>query len=114
VCKVTRHFIINGVIYSRTQYPIQNAFALTVHKTQSLSLPRITLSLDSSLFSTGQAYTALSRGTTLAGLSIAHLDHNAFIVDQNAVKECELLKQRWRRYITARDSRRANSNFNRN
>ena len=103
---------INGVIYSRTQYPIQNAFALTVHKTQSLSLPQITLSLDSSLFSVGQAYTALSHGTTLPGLSIAHLDLDAFIVDQDAVRECELLEQRWRRYIATRDSRRANSRRN--
>ena len=94
------------------QYPIQNAFALTVHKTQSLSLPRITLSLDSSLFSAGQAYTALSHGTTLASLSIAHLDRDAFIVDHDAVKECELLEQCWDRYLATRDSRRANSNRN--
>ena len=91
--------MINGVGYSRTQFPLQNAFALTVHKTQSLSLPWITVSLDASLFSAGQAYTALSRGTTLEGLSIVNIDRAAFIVDQEAVVECIRLENKWDRYI---------------
>ena len=41
-------------------------------------------------------YTASSRATTLSGLdiSIAHLDRDAFIVDQDAIKEYELLERR--------------------
>jgi ATP-dependent exoDNAse (exonuclease V) alpha subunit len=39
---------------------LQNAFALTVHKTQDLTLPEISLSLDQQIFSAGQAYVALS------------------------------------------------------
>lgn len=105
---MTRDFIINGVIYSRTQYPLQNAFALTVHKTQSLSIANIAVSLDSSFFSVGQAYTALSRGTSLGGLSIMHLDRQAFIVDPEAVRECELLRDKWQRYVHGRDARRWN------
>ena len=103
VALVTRYFIINGVNYSRTQFPLQNAFALTVHKTQSLSLPHITVSLDSSIFSAGQAYTALSRGTTLEGLSIMHMDRAAFIVDQETVRECIRLENRWSQYMQGRE-----------
>ena len=107
--KVTRFFPINGVMYSRTQYPLQNAFALTVHKTQSLSLDNISLVLDNNLFSPGQAYTAISRGRTLAKVNIIQLDAAAFLVDQNAVDECERLSFVWNKHQEAIASRRRTS-----
>jgi ATP-dependent exoDNAse (exonuclease V) alpha subunit len=72
-----------------------NAFALTIHKTQSLGLDSIAIALDTSIFSAGQAYTGLSRAKQMHGVHISHLDRDAFIVDQNAVKECERLQQVW-------------------
>src|SRR5271169_222739 len=57
---------------SDLQYPLHNAFALTIDKTQSLSLHSIVVSMDSSLFTVGQAYAALSRATSISGLSIMH------------------------------------------
>jgi len=48
--KQTSNFLVNGIPASRVQFPIQNAFALTVHKTQSLTLPDVSLSLDSQIF----------------------------------------------------------------
>jgi ATP-dependent exoDNAse (exonuclease V) alpha subunit len=107
--KVTRFFPINGVMYSRTQYPLQNAFALTVHKTQSLSLDDISVVLDSSLFSPGQAYTAMSRGCALAKVHIIHLDPAAFLVDQEAVMECERLLQIWTKHRATITIRRQQS-----
>ena len=71
---------------------------MTVHKTQSLSLNDITLCLDTSFFSAGQAYTALSRGTHLKGVQITHLEKGAFLVDQEAVLECERLQSIWNKY----------------
>src|SRR5271170_5333786 len=79
VMLVTRFLIMNGVRYSRTQYPLGNAFALTIHKTQSLGLDHICVSLDRSVFSAGQAYTALSRAKRMTGVNISHLDRLAFI-----------------------------------
>ena len=41
---------------SRSQFPIQNAFALTVHKTQCLTLPHTSLTVDENMFAAGQVY----------------------------------------------------------
>ncbi|CAG8847218.1 23980_t:CDS:1, partial [Gigaspora margarita] len=57
------NFNINGILASRTQFPIQNAFALTIHKTQELTLPDVLLNLDDQIFVPGQAYIVLSHCT---------------------------------------------------
>ena len=62
--RTTDRFNYNGQPASRNQFPIQNAFALTVHKTQGLTLPHITVSLDSQMFATGQSYVAISHAKT--------------------------------------------------
>ena len=56
VKKITTYFNLNGAPAQRTQFPLQNAFALTVHKTQGLTLPHTTISLDEQMFANGQAY----------------------------------------------------------
>ena len=61
ICKVVivkgmSYFEIDGKIASRKQFPLQNAFVLTVHKTQGLTLPHITMSVDENIFAEGQVY----------------------------------------------------------
>ncbi|CAE7733637.1 pif1 [Symbiodinium sp. CCMP2456] len=56
--------------YSRTQVPLKLAWALTVHKTQGLTLQTGELDL-SRAFETAQVYVALSRFQTLAGVKIS-------------------------------------------
>ena len=89
----TSHFTSNGISYSRQQLPIQNAYALTVHKTQGLSLGSITVSLDDTFFCEGQAYTALSRAHKWADVSIAAYTRNAFRVDNEAIQEYKRLEE---------------------
>ena len=48
--KQTHYFQINGNNCHRTQFPLQNSYALTVHKTQGLTLPKVTLALDKNFF----------------------------------------------------------------
>jgi len=72
---------------------LQNAFALTVHKTQSLTLPNISLALDSQLFSPGQAYVALSRCPSWDHVYISSLHRDAFIVDPEVIQEYDHLQQ---------------------
>ena len=89
----TSIFKVNGVQYSRTQFPLQNSFAMTVHKVQSLSLDSITISFDEEMFAAGQAYTALSRAKHSSNVSISSLTRDAFIVDSEAVAEYERLER---------------------
>lgn len=53
----------------RTQIPLAPAWAMTIHKSQSLTLDRVIVNL-SRAFEEGQVYVALSRATGLQGLKI--------------------------------------------
>jgi len=51
----TAYFALYKIRYVYQQLPIQNAFALTIHKTQSLSLNNISINLDNTIFGPGQS-----------------------------------------------------------
>lgn len=53
----------------RTQIPLAPAWAMTIHKSQSLTMDRVIVNLDRA-FEEGQVYVALSRATGLSGLKI--------------------------------------------
>src|SRR6185312_10142060 len=89
----TSYFTINGMKASRKQFPLQNCFALTVHKCQGLTLPHISLMLDDQFFAPGQAYTALSRAPSWDVVEIPCLNKNAFSVDRTVLQEYERLQQ---------------------
>jgi len=59
----------NGVTCSRKQFPLVLAWAITIHKSQGLSLDRAVIDIGSSDFSPGLSFVAISRVRTLRGLA---------------------------------------------
>lgn len=62
--------VIESIEGTFTQYPIKLAWAITVHKSQGLSLERVYAAVQDS-WDSGQVYVALSRCTTFDGLKLA-------------------------------------------
>lgn len=58
---------------SKTQFPLNLAFACTIHKTQGITTDKIVESFDGP-FRPGQAYVALSRCKDIDGLCLTSFD----------------------------------------
>ena len=63
------HTVHDVGVCARTQVPLRAAWAMSIHKSQGLSLDFVKVSLNN-LFAEGQCYVALSRVRTLDGLQI--------------------------------------------
>ncbi|MCC6520648.1 AAA family ATPase [Candidatus Nomurabacteria bacterium] len=78
---------------SITQLPLRHAWAITVHKSQGMSLDSAVIDLSKS-FVHGMGYVALSRVRTLEGLFLLGLNEEAFHVDPRIRKVDEELRTR--------------------
>lgn len=78
---------------SYSQLPVRLAWASTIHKAQGLSLSDVRINLKNGAFASGQAYVALSRARSLAGLSLAHpLRAQDIIIDRQVQELLESLR----------------------
>lgn len=66
-----KHTVEEIVKGSFVQFPVKLAWALTIHKSQGLTFSRINIDVGEGAFAGGQSYVALSRCTSLEGISMA-------------------------------------------
>jgi predicted ATPase len=68
-----------------TQYPLRLAWAITVHKSQGMSMDSAEVDLTQA-FEKGMGYVALSRVRTLEGLSLKGMNATALVVDPEVLE----------------------------
>ena len=60
--------------------PLKLAYALTIHRSQGMTLDAVEIDIGSNIFAAGQAYTALSRAQNLKSIKIKAVAKNSFII----------------------------------
>lgn len=80
----------DGKLESKTlatmsQYPFRLAYATSIHKSQGLTMDYIHIDL-ANCFVPGQAYTALSRVKTLAGLNLQRFNPESIFANEDVLK----------------------------
>ncbi|KAF4471266.1 ATP-dependent DNA helicase PIF1, partial [Fusarium albosuccineum] len=80
ILPVERDFLIGATLCTRTQVPLIVYYAITVHKSQSITEDMILADLSCRDFQTGLSYVAVSRVRTLDGLMLdAPFDRNHLV-----------------------------------
>ncbi len=82
-----------AISVSRTQFPLILCFAITIHKTQGLTLAQAVIDLGMSIFEEAQAYVALSRVQTLDGVALINFTHESLKTNAKVKTEYERLRQ---------------------
>ena len=92
----SRFFVIKNFSVYRKQFPLVLAYAVTIHKSQGLSLDCAILDLSDNVFSPGMAYVALSRVRTLSGVHLIEFDQYSIFVCSKSLQEFNRLRGLYR------------------
>lgn len=66
--------------------PLKLAYALSIHKSQGMTLDAIEIDIGSKIFASGQAYTALSRAQRLDSIKIKSISKKSFIIHPDVLE----------------------------
>ncbi|XP_074098875.1 ATP-dependent DNA helicase pif1-like [Cotesia typhae] len=80
----------------REQFPLCLSYAVTIHKSQGLSLKNAIIEAGNTIFNVGQIYVALSRVTELRGLHLINFDPHFVKASSSAIKEYNRLRKIYR------------------
>ena len=80
----------------RSQFPITTAYAITIHKSQGLTLSHVLTDIGNTIFTCGQAYVALSRVKSIEGLHLINFDPRSIKALDSAVLEYNRLRKEFR------------------
>ena len=75
-------------ILKRLQFPVINAFAITINKSQGQSFEKVGIYLTAEVFTHGQLYVAFSRATSKKGV-IVHLNEPLYL-GRNKYTSCTI------------------------
>ena len=88
----SKFMVMKNLYVYRQQFPLILAYAITIHKSQGLSLDCTIVDLSDRVFSAGMAYVALSRVRSLAGLHLSAFHHKSINVSTSCLKEVNRLR----------------------
>ena len=77
----------------RSQFLITNAYAITIHKSQGLTLNHVLADIGTTVFTCGQAYVALSRVKNIEGLHLINFNPRSIRALDLAVLEYNRLRE---------------------
>lgn len=106
--------VVENVLGSFKQFPVKPAWALTVHKSQGLTFNNVVIDFAGGAFTSGQTYVALSRCTSLEGITLlkplterdiivntAVVDFSRRFNDQRAIDDAMNIEKARQLYVRA-------------
>ena len=86
--RIERKFqVLSNCYVYRKMFPLINSYAMTIHKSQSLSLPCVFADLGDRIFADGMSYVALSRCLSHKGLYLLNFKPESVKASHKACKE---------------------------